>query len=142
MRSEHFPKRLYLFDVERLCILNKNSEYDTLNPMLRDACLPLLNFYDPKTIGGDLAPTLGGPGKNFADQSFRMTFFRKKFPFQRRKFLMTLCSRRLYFVCFCLSLLSYYYTPVYCYITYKTTISEKIPLPHLLYSVHTFIRIH
>src|SRR6218665_464312 len=39
---------------------------------------------------------------------------------------MTLFSRRLYFVCFCLSLLSYYYTPVYCYITYKTTISEKI----------------
>src|SRR6218665_642920 len=38
---------------------------------------------------------------------------------------MTLFSRRLYFVCFCLSLLSYYYTPVYCYITYKTTISEK-----------------
>src|SRR6218665_2232173 len=89
-----------------------------------------------------LGTDFGGPGKNFADQSFRMTFFRKKFPFQRRKFLMTLFSRRLYFVCFCLSLLSYYYTPVYCYITYKTTISEKIPLPHLLYSVHTFIRIH
>src|SRR6218665_3655880 len=43
---------------------------------------------------------------------------------------MTLFSRRLYFVCFCLSLLSYYYTPVYCYITYKTTISEKKFLCH------------
>src|SRR6218665_3369165 len=48
---------------------------------------------------------------------------------------MTLFSHRLYFVCFCLS---YYYTPVYILLTYKTTLSEKIPLRHLLYLVHTF----
>src|SRR6218665_3331550 len=126
----------YLFDVERLCVLNKNSKYDTLNPMLRASlCLTFTTQDHRRRLGADF----GGPGKNFADQSFRMTFFRKKFPFQRRKFLMTLFSRRLYFVCFCLSLLSYYYTPVYCYITYKTTISEKIPLPHLLYSVHSLL---
>src|SRR6218665_4014717 len=129
----------YLFDVERLCVLNKNSKYDTLNPMLRASlCLTFTTQDHRRRLGADF----GGPGKNFADQSSRMTIFRKKFPFQRRKFLMTLFSRRLYFVCFCLSLLSYYYTPVYCYITYKTTISEKIPLRHLLYSVHTFIRIY
>src|SRR6218665_1392425 len=100
--------------------------------MLRASlCLIFKKQEHRRRLGADF----GGPGKNFADQSFRMTFFRKKFPFQRRKFLMTLFSRRLYFVCFCLSLLSYYYTPVYCYITYKTTISEKIPLPHLLYGM-------
>src|SRR6218665_2190767 len=83
----------YLFDVERLCVLNKNSKYDTLNPMLRASlCLTFTTQDHRRSLGADF----GGPGKNFADQSFRMIFFRKKFSFQRRKFLMTLFSRRLF----------------------------------------------
>ena len=39
-------------------------------------------------IGGDLAPSLGGR-KNFRRPNFRITFFRKRFPFSRQKFLMT-----------------------------------------------------
>src|SRR6218665_2188870 len=41
------------------------------------------------TSGGDLAPSLGGRKKNFADEDFRMMFFRKNFPFSRPKILMT-----------------------------------------------------
>jgi len=57
---------------------------------------------------------------------------------------MTLFSHRLYlsvFAClYCLIKLLLY--PGILLYNIKTTISEKIPLRHLLYSVHTFIRIH
>ena len=44
-------------------------------------------------MGGDLAPSLGGGRK-----IFRMTLYRNKFPFLRRKFLMTFFSHRPSFV--------------------------------------------
>src|SRR6218665_3569695 len=61
-------------------------------------------------IGGDLAPTLGGTEKICCRPNFLiMTFFRKKFPFYRPKFLTTFFSHRLYLLSvFCLySLKSY-----------------------------------
>src|SRR6218665_1141540 len=39
--------------------------------------------------GGDQAPSLGGTKNFFTAQDFRITFFRKRFPFSRPKFLMT-----------------------------------------------------
>ena len=48
-----------------------------------------LRYADDTTSGGDLAPSLGRRKFFFADQDFRMTFFRKQFPFLRPKILMT-----------------------------------------------------
>src|SRR6218665_3187202 len=38
-----------------------------------------------------------GDGKIFLGPNFKVTFFRKKFPFTTQKFLMTIFSHRLYF---------------------------------------------
>jgi len=37
-------------------------------------------------MGGDLAPSLGGTGKEFREPNFQMTFFRKKIHFNGQNF--------------------------------------------------------
>jgi len=44
--------------------------------------------------GGDLAPSLGGTEKIFADQDFGITFSSEKISISRAKLLMTFFSHR------------------------------------------------
>jgi len=50
-------------------------------------------YYIP--TGGELAPSLGGREKNFADKIFEWLFW-EKFPFRRRKFRMTFLSSTIF----------------------------------------------
>src|SRR6218665_2554547 len=92
--------------------------------------------------GGDLAPSLGGRKnvKIFADQDFLMRFSGKKFPFSRRKFLMTFFSHRPGFSDF---------TFLYCIkcpiglrpiLHKKTTISEQNSLIRPFFTLFVLLR--
>jgi len=45
-------------------------------------------------MGGDFSPSLGD-GKQIRGSNFQITFFKKKCPFSRRKFLMTFFMDRI-----------------------------------------------
>ena len=98
--------------------------------------------------GGDLAPSLGGTEKKFADQDFWLTFFQKKIPFSRPKFLMTfsLITDQVFRIFTFFSQFSVSFTMLngMSYMTLSSQeplFQERIPLWHLFYSVRTFARI-
>src|SRR6218665_299032 len=71
-------------------------------PMLLSFILRPISILSYMYIGGDLyniiiGAEFGRERKKFPEPNFIINFFRKKFPFQRRKFLMTFFSHRPYF---------------------------------------------
>src|SRR6218665_2573309 len=84
----HRSNATHYFTYDRVCPnVQRCTKCAVMNENVQ--CMMKGCLCSDEVSGGDLAPSLGGTEKFLADQDFRMRFYRKKFPFSRRKFLMT-----------------------------------------------------